>query len=303
MNDIKYILGVSGGADSMCILHQVLGNRCQASDIIVAHLNHNLRDNADSDEEFVKQYCLTNGIEFISKKENVAKYAQDNKISIETAGRILRYQFFAEIAEQYQNAIVMTAHNKNDSVESFIMHLLRGASLSGLCGIREKSKAGRLNIHRPLINMSRAEIEEYNRIHNVPYIEDETNSDTKYKRNEIRHNILPLLDIDMISKAISRLQVDEDYLQEVTLRRCEECVSATRQSNAFDILWFNSLHLALKRRIIHTLARKFTTQTISGERIDEAISAIEKNIGNKTIQFPDGIRLTIKDSIVKLERR
>ena len=345
-----FIIGVSGGADSMCLLHMLTNGAClvgaaisrppSKENIVVTHLNHSLRPTANTDEAFVKQYCLTHNIEFVSRKVDVAKYAADNKISLETAGRVLRYEFFSDIAKEHKNPTILTAHNKNDSVESFVMHLLRGASLSGLCGIREWSKfpsAGgvdakrtgwfpfkNIDIWRPLIHTSRAEIEAYNKENNVPYIEDETNSDTAFRRNEIRHNLMPLLDIEMISKAISRLQVDEDYLREVANELVGATISRPNfEANApeivgdavsgvpnieentftFDAKWFNSFHLSLKRRIIHTLCRRFTTQTISNERIDEAITAVEKNVGNKTIQFPERVTLSIRKGKIEIKQK
>jgi len=295
-NNSTYILGVSGGADSMCMLHKFMNEN-----IVAVHLNHCLRVIADRDERFVKEYCLTNSLTFFSRKINVKNYAIENKISFETAGRILRYKFFAEIADKYENPIIMTAHNMNDSVESFIMHLQRGASLSGLCGIRGKSKVEILNkvydIERPLINLSRKEIEKYNFDNDVPYIEDETNSDISFARNAVRHQIMPILgDIHKISDAISRIQVDEDYLQKIV----NDLIKENVENYQFSVIWFNELHFAIKRRIIHILTRNLTSYTISEERIDEAINVISKNYGGKMIQFPDNIRIELKKGRVRI---
>jgi len=281
---LKYIIGVSGGADSMCLLHKMWVLK---KDIVVAHFNHSLRDTANRDENFVKQFCSERNIEFISKKQDVGKYATENKMSLETAGRELRYAFFNVVAKKYDNSVILTAHNKNDNAESFLMNLLRGCGLNGLCGIKESY------IQRPLLNMSKKEIIDYNVKNDISWVEDETNDDIKYKRNFVRHKILPLFDIDKIDSTINKLKIDNDYLE-------KQVEQFNIKNNQFDLQWFNSLHLALKFRIIHKLTKQFTKETITQERILSAISAIEKNCGGKTIQFPDNIRLNINKGIVKI---
>jgi len=148
--------------------------------------------------------------------------------------------------------------------------------------------------------MSRAEIEEYNHENDVPYIYDESNSDLKYERNRVRHEIMPFLaengGLDKISDAILRLQVDNDYL--------EQCVYIpTNADDTIDVYRFNSLHLAIKRRIIHRLAKRFTNETISEERIDEVIGAIAKNHGGKVIQLPGGVRVKIDKGKVDINKK
>ena len=150
------IAAVSGGYDSLCMLN-VLCNikRLRGFEVCVAHLNHMLRDEADADEEFVEKEAQRLGVKAYTKKVNVSKYAEENKISFETAGRILRYEFFEEISKNYEDTVIATAHNANDSAESMLMHLMRGSGLTGLVGIRPKTK----NIIRPLIEADRIDIE------------------------------------------------------------------------------------------------------------------------------------------------
>jgi len=299
MNKVIYILGVSGGIDSMWMLHLAIKHR---KNIVVAHLNHSLREAADSDENFVREYCLVRKIPFISRKVDVGKYALDNKVSVETAGRILRYDFFADIAANYENAVIQTAHNQNDSVESFFLHLLRGSALNGLCGIKANSKVrlpdGReIRLSRPLLGyFTREIIEQKVKEEGIPYINDESNDDLKYMRNSIRHEIMPFIiknsGIKKICAAMGRLRVDNDYL--------EKCVSDT--PNPFEVKWFCELHEALQLRVIHKLSREFTSQTISEERILAVIWAIENNYGGKIIQLPDGVRVKIDKGKVEVYR-
>ena len=126
----KYCLAVSGGVDSMVLL-RLFCDACDKKDFFVVTINHNLRENAKSDCDFVKNECSTLGIECVEKSVNVEQFAKENGLSIETAGRILRYKVF----EEQPCDFVVLAHHKNDNVESVLMHLLRGSGATGALGM------------------------------------------------------------------------------------------------------------------------------------------------------------------------
>ncbi len=282
------IAAVSGGFDSLCMLY-VLNElkRIRRFSLCVAHLNHSFRSDADEDERFVADTCKSLGISFYSKKVNVAEYAKHNKISFETAGRELRYDFFDELMRNIENSVTATAHNANDNAESFIMHLLRGSGLGGLTGIQPV----RNKIIRPLIEQSRQDIENYCVINNLMPKTDFTNFDDSYTRNDIRHNVMPPLaqrgGIEAIGKAIPLLSADEEFLQEYTADIFDKYVNVCDKTAVIDAKSFNRLHKAVKRRLLRKILEG-SEKEISQIHIDSIISVSEKNFGGKYAVIPGG---------------
>ena len=176
----KIVLGVSGGPDSLFMLN-ILNNLKETLHIklVVAHINHMIRDEADSEEQFVKAFCEKINVEFYSKRIEVEKYANNNKIGLEEAGRKIRYEFFEEICEQTGSNKIAVAHNKNDKVETIIMHILRGSGISGLQGIQPQTNN---KIIRPIIEIERKDIEKYCEEKNLEPRIDQSNFDNSYTR-------------------------------------------------------------------------------------------------------------------------
>lgn len=280
---------VSGGADSLCMLF-VLNDlrRIRHFELRAVHLNHLFRDDASDDERFVSEMCSRLGIALYSKKANVAEYANKNKISFETAGRELRYEYFDELMSEIENSVTATAHNANDNAESFIMHLVRGSGLGGLTGIPPV----RGKIIRPLIEQSRLDIEKYCALNNLTPRIDITNFDDSYTRNDIRHNVMPPLaerdGIKAIARTASLLSADEDFLQEYTKEIACKYISRHNGNTEIEAKAFNSLHIALKRRLLRRIFEG-SEKEISQIHIDSIISIAEKNYGGKTAVVPGGI--------------
>lgn len=180
-------VALSGGADSMCLLYSLLAIKDEFSfNVSAAHLNHMIRgEEALRDEVFVIEQCKKLGVELFVERADVPKYAQENKISIELAARQIRYDFFQRIAK----GVVATAHTASDNIETVILNLTRGASLKGLCGIPPK----RDKFIRPLIYCTRADIEEFCKDKGIDFVTDSTNLSDEYTRNNIRHNVVPVL--------------------------------------------------------------------------------------------------------------
>ncbi|MDP4118307.1 MAG: tRNA lysidine(34) synthetase TilS [Bacillota bacterium] len=185
------ICGLSGGADSCSMVHLLFSLREKLGfDLVCAHLNHMLRDSeATRDEEFSKEYCSFLGIPFYSKKADVYTFAKGNGLSVEDAGRQIRYAFFDEIAEATGANKIATAHNRGDNAETVFMHIIRGCGIKGLCGIDPM----RGRIIRPLLLLSRKDIEQYCADNRINYITDSTNLHTDYTRNKVRLSIFPQL--------------------------------------------------------------------------------------------------------------
>lgn len=194
-DDIKIVVGVSGGVDSVVLL-DIIANLSTRKDLVlyVAHVDHGLRKESGKDVEFVKKLCSNYNIKFFTKKVNVKEYANKKKISVEESARELRYEFFEEVCANTGSSFLALAHNSNDSAETFFINLLRGTGLSGLAGIPQKRPLNtQVNIIRPLINLSRADIEEYAKKRNITWVEDITNKENIYLRNKIRNELLPFI--------------------------------------------------------------------------------------------------------------
>ena len=213
------LCAVSGGADSMCLLHRL---HCLAPEwgfsLACAHFNHNLRGReALRDEEFVRAWCVEHDVPFFVGSADVAAEAVRLGKGIEETARILRYDFLNQTASQCGAARIATAHTANDNAETMLLHLVRGAGLAGLTGIPPR----RGSIVRPLLTTTRAEVEEYCAANSLMYVEDSTNSDETYTRNFLRHQVVPLLEqvnprvVETLSATADRLRTDNEYLAEL----------------------------------------------------------------------------------------
>ena len=209
------LCALSGGADSMYLLCRLLeGRERYGWRVCAAHLNHGLRETAGRDEKFVRDWCGRRGVPLAVGLEDVAGYARREGLSLEEAGRTLRYRFLGQAALEAGCPLIATGHHAGDSAETVLMNLIRGCGLKGLAGIPER----RDNIVRPMLEVSRGEIEAYLKEHGVPHVEDETNDDVNYTRNKVRHQLLPLLEelnpqaAAHIAAAARRLREDEDEL-------------------------------------------------------------------------------------------
>ncbi len=207
------IVGVSGGVDSVTLADML--HRQGVASFAVAHCNFHLRgEESDGDAEFVRNWASERGVRFHSVDFDTKAYAAARKISIEMAARELRYGWFALLCREYGYGAVAIAHNANDNAETLILNLVRGTGLRGICGMQKVSVQAvspapglasalgcgesdfpeTLNIWRPLLGMTRSQIEGYARKHGLKWREDRTNKDSEYKRNLVRNEIMPLLE-------------------------------------------------------------------------------------------------------------
>ena len=211
------LAAVSGGADSMCLL-SVLHELSKAMDFKVeaAHYNHNLRgEESDRDETFVRSECERMNIPCHVGSGDVSLWAKSHGCGLEEAGRKLRYEFFYKTAKEIGASRIATAHNADDNCETVIMNITRGTGLKGLCGIPPK----RDMIVRPLLILTRSEIEEYLSNNSIPHIEDSSNSSDDYTRNKLRHHVIPVLkEINpdfsgAVANLVRLVSEDRDYLE------------------------------------------------------------------------------------------
>ena len=221
---MKVLLAVSGGIDSMCMADMYSRTEC---DYAIAHCNFHLRGkDSNADAELVRKWADSHGVRFFCADFDTVGYAAANGISIEMAAREQRYAWFAFIAETQGFDAVATAHNANDNAETLILNLLRGTGSRGLRGMSGSSRLSwspgqpKIELIRPLLGMSRADIEKYAQEHGVQYREDRTNAETVYKRNRIRNIIFPEFEkinpsfIGTLNADIERFRQVDDIAEE-----------------------------------------------------------------------------------------
>ncbi|MBO7277603.1 MAG: tRNA lysidine(34) synthetase TilS [Bacteroidales bacterium] len=185
--DDRILIALSGGVDSIVLSHLM----CRANyKISLAHCNFHLRDEeSNRDEAFVRRWAKENNIPLFVKEFDTYQYMKENKLSLEMAARDLRYNWFNSLLESEGFTCLCTAHHLDDSIETFFINLLRGTGIAGLHGIKVKND----KIVRPLLFATREEILSYAKQNNISYVDDSTNSETKFTRNKIRHNLFPVL--------------------------------------------------------------------------------------------------------------
>lgn len=235
-NGDSIVVGVSGGPDSICLLHVLYCLRDELGIRIYAvHINHMLRGSeADMDQDYVRRFCSDKGIQLFERSVDVRAVSDAKGISLEEAGREARYQEFRTVAEITGSGKIAVAHNKNDQAETILMHIIRGTGLDGLKGM-EYNRGG---VIRPLLDISRSEIEYYCDQQGLSPRIDSSNLENIYTRNKIRLDLIPyinkLLDIDISNSLIrmaSLIKDDSIYIEGCVKEAYEGCV-AEKDSNS-----------------------------------------------------------------------
>ncbi|MEK7277332.1 MAG: tRNA lysidine(34) synthetase TilS, partial [Chloroflexota bacterium] len=251
-------VGVSGGPDSLALLHLLIRLRPEYDlDLRAAHLHHGLRDSADGDAEFVSRIAKEWAVPCVVERADVAALARANRLSVEEAGRRARYSFFARLA-----ATVAVAHNADDQAETVLMHLLRGAGIGGLRGMLPKSSgqwavgSGQIVI-RPLLATPRADIETYIAAHGLQPKVDSTNADTTFFRNRLRHELIPFLQTytpnirDLLCRTADVAAGDYELLRGVIEKSWADTLAAAPgEAVTFDLHRWRALPLALQRALL-----------------------------------------------------
>jgi len=210
----KWIVAYSGGVDSRVLLDLVMKSKPENTPLVVIHVNHGLSDNAFLWEEKVKEVCDSYGVELIYKRVFI-----NGTAGVENLARDARYA--AIIEEMTENSVVFTGHHLNDHAETFLFRLFRGSGVTGLCGIPKTRTLGQGIIFRPLLGFGRKEIESYAEHKGFNWVTDESNVDTKYSRNYIRHEVLPGIVkkwgnfLPVLNRTIDQLQEARDLLDEI----------------------------------------------------------------------------------------
>lgn len=211
----KIALGLSGGVDSIVLFHLLVTKYKESyEELVVFHINHGLREPSYEEAEFVENFVKNYNVKFYKKELNMNELARDSHTSEEMLARKLRYEAFEKMSSLEGGVKLITAHHKNDQVENILMRLLSGRSMDYNLMIEEQTTIGELEVYRPLLSVLKAELEQYADENNLKYYVDSTNFDTDYTRNNIRHNIVPLLK-DVNAASFDNLINFSSYYQNV----------------------------------------------------------------------------------------
>ena len=301
----KIVLGVSGGPDSMCMLDMMRELKEEKNinfEIYVAHINHMIREEAIDDEKYVQNYCLKHNIEFFVKRADVQKIANDKKIGTEEAGRKVRYEFFEEVLQKTGSNKIAIAHNRNDKIETIIMHLLRGSGISGLKGIEPIRDNKYI---RPLIECEREEIEQYCEDKNLQPRIDKTNFENEYTRNKIRNIVIPYIKMEFnpnIIQTLSRLSevaTDEsNYIDLQTQRIYNKLlIEKSDKQIILKLKEFNQQENVIQKRLVLKTIKELSgsTDRIEKIHIEDIIKLCTNNIGNKYLTPNKNLKILVKD--------
>jgi len=230
----RLVAGISGGADSICLLLILIRLMKEIPfSVTVVHINHQLRDEeAGRDQLFVEELCERHGIPCRVFMENVQEFAQENGLTLEEAGRLVRRKCFWQVLESENADKIVLAHHKNDNAETFLMNLARGTGLAGLGGIRPVAGP----VIRPLLCLSRGEIEAWLVEQGLSWCTDSTNASDHYTRNRVRHHILPMLEeqvnaktVDHLQETMEQMQQLKDFVDEQCQRAMSRCLTRERE--------------------------------------------------------------------------
>ena len=294
----KVILGLSGGADSVCLLLVLLALQEKIPFAIEAvHVNHCMRDSAKGDELFVRTLCKEKEVPLHVYVVDVCERAQREGLTSEEAGRNVRYECFEEVRQKTGANKIAVAHHKNDRAETILFQMSRGSGVAGMIGI----KPVRDRVIRPLLCLERTDIERFLTENGQAYVTDETNKSSEYSRNRVRNEVLPVLEevcpgaVSHIAAAGETMQEVSDFLQEQILGAMRNCADVTRCSEGvvkLSCTEFSKLHTYLQSEIIRECIFLLANSKKDILRLhtDAVFGLLQLQVGRR-IELPYGIEV------------
>jgi tRNA(Ile)-lysidine synthase len=298
----RFVLAVSGGRDSMALLHAVVHHLPQAkTNACAATFNHGIRPEAAAEVAFVQSWCAQHGVAcLVGHADAPAQSARG--ISSESAARDLRYAFLAQAAQTWGASLIVTAHHADDQAETVLMHAVRGASLHGLVGMRERSphpQQPALTLLRPLLRVPQHVIADYVAKHRVPFVEDTSNHDLRYTRNTLRHAVMPYLRRinPRVLEALWRLgQMADEDLQIVEAafeREVLPSVVITSTSWRMPLERLLELPIAFQRRFVHRAHQALSGVSASFEDVQRALNWFERGQASSGLRLSGGVSVRV----------
>ena len=296
----KIAIALSGGVDSIVLFHLLVTEyKDSYKELVVFHINHGLREESYEEAEFVEKFVKDFDVKFYKEELNMSDLERDSHTSEEMLARELRYQAFNKMAKLEGVTKLLTAHHKNDQVENILMRLLIGRSIDHSLAICEEIEMAGLTIYRPLLNSLKAELEEYAKEKNLHYYVDVTNFDTDYTRNNIRHNIVPLLN-DINSGSFDNLINFANYYQNIN-NNLKKAILSNKDNYIFSrdedkISLVKDKFLELNEEEMYFLLKDLITDElgvfdIKQKAIFDVVSSLKKNSGNKSYDLKNNLKI------------
>lgn len=296
----KIAIALSGGVDSIVLFHLLVTEyKDSYKELVVFHINHGLREESYEEAEFVERLVKDFDVKFYKEELNMSDLERDSHTSEEMLARELRYQAFNKMAKLEGVTKLLTAHHKNDQVENILMRLLTGRSIDHSLAICEEIEMAGLTIYRPLLNILKAELEEYAKEKNLHYYVDATNFDTDYTRNNIRHNIVPLLN-DINSGSFDNLINFANYYQNIN-NNLKKAILSNKDNYIFSrdedkISLVKDKFLELNEEEMYFLLKDLITDElgvfdVKQKAIFDVVSSLKKNSGNKSYDLKNNLKI------------
>ena len=296
----KIAIALSGGVDSIVLFHLLVTEyKDSYKELVVFHINHGLREESYEEAEFVEKFVKDFDVKFYKEELNMSDLERDSHTSEEMLARELRYQAFNKMAKLEGVTKLLTAHHKNDQVENILMRLLTGRSIDHSLAICEEIEMAGLTIYRPLLNSLKAELEEYAREKNLHYYIDATNFDTDYTRNNIRHNIVPLLN-DINSGSFDNLINFANYYQNIN-NNLKKAILSNKDNYIFSrdedkISLVKDKFLELNEEEMYFLLKDLIVDElgifdVKQRAIFDVVSSLKKNSGNKSYDLKNNLKI------------
>lgn len=309
------LVGVSGGVDSVSLLHALRAAPGLSVDLHVAHLDHRLRGaESAADAQFVKNLAGEWGLPVTVEAADVAAYASSLHLSLEAAARAVRYAFFARLAERLGATAVVVGHNADDQVETLLLHLIRGTGLAGLRGMRPVQRLsayvpgraggamgngqGDLLVLRPFLSVPRREIVAYARRHSLPYRDDASNDQRVHLRNRVRHELVPLLETlnpgfrDLAHRTTGLLAADFEYLCEAAATALERCASFEEATVRLRLGALLEEPLAIRRLLVREAYARLVGDTtdLAAGHVEDVLALAERGRTGAVLALPGKVK-------------
>lgn len=300
-NGDSIVVGNSGGPDSMCLMY-ILEKLKKKYDIkiICAHVNHNVRKESKSEQEFLKQYCYEHNIVFEHMK--IEESIDDN---FENHARKIRYNYFEKIIDKYNSNYLMTAHHGDDLMETILMRIVRGSTLKGYSGFEMLIDKENYKIVRPLVFLTKSEIQEFDIKNNIPYVIDQSNFNEIHTRNRYRKNVLPFLkseDKNVNNKFLkfsNTLLEYNDYIN----REITKKIKNVYVNNELSIKKYNELDPLIQKKIIYTILENIYEENlmlVNDVHVDLIRNLIKSEKSNNEINLPNNIKVIKSYDLIKI---